>query len=223
MEDILNFLRSVQRNNNREWFNANKDLYLNAKQKFDNIAQEIIYGVGEFDASCRNLTLKDCTYRFYRDTRFSKDKTPYKTHFGVYVCPKGKKSMWAGYYFHIEPQGANYLGTHMLGCGSYMPDNSMLRCIREEIFSNGENYLSCIKKAKDFYLCKEPALKKLPKEIPTSKYDEYIKLKTQLLEMDIDENFLMDKNLVKNVVKEFKSCYDFVSFINNAISFVGNY
>ncbi|MBR1626981.1 MAG: DUF2461 domain-containing protein [Bacteroidales bacterium] len=244
MKDILDFLRLVKVNNNREWFHANKDLYLNAKEKFENIAQGILTEIQKFDASCRHLTLSDCVYRFYRDTRFSKDKSPYKTHFGVYVCPKGKKSLWAGYYFHIEPDEITEnseimddsgnkskevlatltMPTHSLLCaGTYMPDNPMLRSIREEIFTNGEEYIKTIKKAKGFYLCNEPALKKLPKEIPSGKYDEYIKLKAQLLEMDIDDKFLMQKDIVKAVAKEFRKTYDFVSFINNAVSYTGNY
>ena len=230
MKDILEFLRLIRINNNREWFHSHKDLYLNAKEKFENVAQSLIVEVGKFDTSCRHLTLSDCIYRFYRDTRFSKDKTPYKTHFGVYICPKGKKSLWAGYYLHIEPNeiienfSANTMPTHSILCaGAYIPDNQMLQTIREDIFTNGDEYLKCIDKAKNFYLCKEPSLKKLPKDIPTSKWDEYIKLKSHLLEMDIDEDFLLQKDLVKRVAKEFKTCYDFISFINNSISYIGNY
>lgn len=230
MKDILDFLRLIRLNNNREWFRANKDMYLHAKEQFESLAQELLTQVQEFDASCRELTLQDCLYRFYRDTRFSKDKTPYKTHFGVYICPKGKKSMWAGYYFHIEPGYTSPTPStmamptnHLLACGAYMPDNPMLRAIREEIFTNGEDYVKSVKKAKNFYLCKEPALKKLPKEIPSGKYDEYIKLKAHLLEYDIDENFLMQKDVVTQVAKEFKTTYDFVTFINNAVSYTGNF
>ena len=222
MEEILNFLRLVRVNNNREWFHANKDLYLAAKDKFESLAKEILAGVQAFDASCRELDLSDCLYRFYRDTRFSKDKTPYKTHMGVYICPKGKKSMWAGYYFHIEPE-SDYLGSHMLCCGAYMPDNEMLKVLREDIFTNGEEYVKAVKQAKHFTLCSEPSLKKLPKEFAESPYGEYNKLKAHLLQLDVNTQFLMQDNLAQNVVKEFKTCRNYVAYLNRAFSFTGNY
>ena len=74
----------------------------------------------KFDPLTRGLTLKDCTYRFYRDTRFSPDKSPYKRHFGLFICPNGKKSGLAGYYFHVEGENAEYLGHNGLYPGMYM-------------------------------------------------------------------------------------------------------
>ncbi len=223
MEEILSFLNLVKDNNNREWFNKNKDLYLQAKSSFENIAQQILTGVQQFDSSCKALTLKDCLYRFYRDIRFTKDKSPYKTHFGVYICPKGKKSMWAGYYFHIEPKGQNYLGGSMIACGSYNPDTSMLNSVRMDLIAQGDKYLHGIKQAKGFFLCQEPTLKSLPKGFPSSKYDNLVKLKTFLLEKDIEEPYLYKKDLVHNVVKDMHSCYEFVSLLNESFSFSGNY
>jgi len=230
MKEILEFLRLIKVNNNREWFNENKNLYLVAKEHFENIAVKIIEGVKEFDNSCKSLTLKDCTYRFYRDVRFSKDKSPYKTHFGVFVCPNGKKSSWAGYYFHIEPfmiennlSNTSFLSNSAIICGTYNPNNDMLEMIRGDILQNGKDYINSIKKAKGFHLSNEQSLKKLPRNIESSKYDKYIKLKAHLLEMNIDENFLMQDNVVEAVVDKFKSCYDFVSFLNNSISYMGNY
>ena len=101
MKEIIDFLEKINVNNNREWFNEHKEEYKEAQNAFNEIAQKIILGVNEFDTRCQNLSLKDCTYRFYRDIRFSKDKSPYKNHFGVFVCSGGKKSMKAGYYFSM--------------------------------------------------------------------------------------------------------------------------
>jgi uncharacterized protein (TIGR02453 family) len=230
MKEILEFLRLIKVNNNREWFNENKNLYLTAKEHFDNIANQIIEGVKQFDSSCKDLTLKDCTYRFYRDVRFSKDKSPYKTHFGVFVCPKGKTSSWAGYYFHIEPTiikeettNPSFPSNSILCCGTYNPDNLMLEIIRENILLYGKNYINAINKAKGFHLCTESSLKKLPRNVESSKYDKYIKLKAHLVEMNLDEKFLMQDNVTDLVVEKFKSCYDYVSFLNESISYIGNY
>ena len=133
MEEILKFLDDVLHNNNRPWFQEHKKQYQTAQANFNALAEQIITGVQKFDDNCKGLTLKDCTYRFYRDTRFSPDKRPYKTHFGVFVCPEGKKSMLSGYYFHMEAKESEYLGHNMLCTGMYMPDTTMLKTIRDEI------------------------------------------------------------------------------------------
>ena len=142
MEEILTFLDDVLHNNNRPWFQEHKKQYQTAQANFNALADQIIAGVQKFDDNCKGLTLKDCTYRFYRDTRFSPDKRPYKTHFGVFVCPEGKKSMLSGYYFHLEAKESEYLGHNMLCTGMYMPDTTMLKTIRDEILFNRAQRLS---------------------------------------------------------------------------------
>ena len=99
MEEILQFLRDLSRNNNKEWFTAHKEQYQKVLGQWHAFCEELIQAVGKYDSDIAALTIKDCTYRIYRDTRFSNDKTPYKTHFGVFMSKGGKKSMHAGYYF----------------------------------------------------------------------------------------------------------------------------
>lgn len=176
MKQVLEFLRELRANNNREWFTANKMRYVTVNKIVDSFAEQLIAGIGSFDPSVRGLTVRDVTYRIYRDARFSHDKTPYKTHFGVYVCPGGKKSGNPGYYFHIEPQGvmeskggagsnskggaggseivdnesidtAGMIGGHLLDAGIYMPEPAVLKSVRDEILDNGEELLATIKKA----------------------------------------------------------------------------
>ena len=91
---ILAFLKDVAAHNNREWFNSHRDRYEEARTAFEKIVEELILHIGQFDESVRHLQVKDCTYRFYRDTRFSEDKSPYKRHLGAYINAHGKKSFW---------------------------------------------------------------------------------------------------------------------------------
>ncbi len=109
MKEIYSFLSELSQNNNREWFNANKDNYLKIRKTFEDFAQALIERIAQWDddVAASNLSVKDCTYRIYRDTRFSKNKDPYKTHMGIFICKGGKKSPYAGYYLHIEPSGGN--------------------------------------------------------------------------------------------------------------------
>ena len=104
MKETLKFLRDLKRNNNREWFAANRERYEHALQYTRSLTQELIDRIAEIDPSAAMLSVGDCTYRIYRDTRFSPDKTPYKTHIGIFINPPGgKKAPSGGYYFHIEP------------------------------------------------------------------------------------------------------------------------
>lgn len=116
MKEILDFLAELSQNNNREWFNANKEKYLQVREKFEAFAQQLIEKISSWDedVAASQLQVKDCTYRIYRDTRFSKDKVPYKTHMGIFICKGGKKSPNAGYYLHLEPP-ANYVGIQEIG------------------------------------------------------------------------------------------------------------
>ena len=103
LDKTLKFLSDLARNNNRPWFNAHKDRYLEAKAEFEAMVEELIPSLQRLDPELGPLTLSECTYRIYRDTRFSPDKTPYKVHMGAYINRQGKKSPFAGYYVHISP------------------------------------------------------------------------------------------------------------------------
>lgn len=81
---ILQFLKDVSANNNRPWFQEHKDEYLGVKKNFEEGITRAISRIAEFDSSVNNIQVKDTTYRFYRDTRFSNDKSPYKNHIGAF-------------------------------------------------------------------------------------------------------------------------------------------
>ena len=76
MKTVIEFLKELQRNNNRIWFEANRTRYREAAERFAAFVERLIIGIAGFDPSIRNLTVTDCTYRIYRDTRFSPDKSP---------------------------------------------------------------------------------------------------------------------------------------------------
>src|SRR5215470_2969006 len=126
----LKFLKDVKKNNNKPWFEKNKSVYLDAKEDMDNFVEQVIEGFGKIDTDIASLQPKDCTYRIYRDVRFSPDKTPYKTHMGAYLNKGGKKIPTAGYYVHIESGGS------MAGGGLWMPQAPELNKVRQEIDYN---------------------------------------------------------------------------------------
>lgn len=158
MKTILDFLSDLSVNNERTWFEANRDRYKRVKARMDEVAAEFIEAVAAFDPAVKGVKVKDATYRIYRDTRFTKDKSPYKTWFGVYVCPRGKKSGFSGYYMHVEPDQNHY----MLCTGAYCPTAGEIKSVREEIMTEGENFEATIKAATGFEVDWSSALKRMP-------------------------------------------------------------
>lgn len=136
---ILSFLTAVSANNNRPWFQEHKAEYLAAKEDFEAGIAQAITRIAAFDPSIAHITLRDATYRFYRDTRFSPDKSPYKRHLGAYIAAHGKKALHGGYYIHLEP------GHCMLACGSYYLPTPILTACRNEIMANKEEWLRCVR------------------------------------------------------------------------------
>ena len=130
-------------NNNREWFHQHKADYEAARSEWERGVGQAIARIASFDAEVAPLTVKDCTYRFYRDTRFSADKSPYKNHFGAYICAKGKKALRGGYYIHMEPEQC------LLAVGSYWLPTNILTACRNELMTNEEEWLRCVEN-KDF-------------------------------------------------------------------------
>lgn len=97
--EILDFLKRLSENNTREWFQEHKNEYQNAQSSFENLLADIIARISLFDESISHVRPHDCTYRIYRDVRFSADKSPYKNHIGGYINARGKKSNHCGYYY----------------------------------------------------------------------------------------------------------------------------
>ena len=93
---ILAFLKNIAANNNREWFQEHKSEYETVKKEFEAGVEDVITTLTTIDSEIAHLKVKDCTYRFYRDTRFSSDKSPYKRHLGAFICAKGRKALRGG-------------------------------------------------------------------------------------------------------------------------------
>ena len=128
---VINFLTALKANNNRAWFQQNKPQYETARNLVSAfLDQQFIPGILHFDTAVAGLSAKQCMFRIYRDVRFSKDKTPYKTYFGSYVASGGRKSQFCGYYLHLEPDNCFVAG------GAYCPKGEILKKIRQEIYYN---------------------------------------------------------------------------------------
>lgn len=220
MKSILAFLNQIKENNSKEWLDAHRAEYQAATQAFNLLVEKLITGISEFDPSLKGITVKNCTYRFNRDIRFSANKMPYKTHFGAFICPNGKNSGYSGYYFHIEPAGSGYLNGSMLCTGIYSPLPVVLKSIREEIYLNGDNFESAVREAKSFVLEDNQALKKVPRGYPADyKYAEYLKMKNPSVYKRVDDAFLFSDQFVENALAAFRETVSFNTLLNKAVQF----
>lgn len=220
MEDVMTFLNGVLVNNNRPWFQEHKDLYQKAQSRINEMAVELIDGISKFDPSIKNLGVSDCTYRIYRDIRFSPDKRPYKTHMGIYVCPQGKKSGLAGYYLHFEGDGAEYIGCNGLFTGLWNPDKKTLKSVREDICYDGAAFEEAMAKAVHFSLDTSCSLTKTPKDFPKdSPYDYLLRLKQYNLVQKLPEGMLHSEHLVEWALEEFRTSCEFNALLNKAALF----
>ena len=223
MKEIIDFLRDLSCNNNKEWFNANKLRYQQVLSLWQDFCGELIKKVGQYDPDIARLTVKDCTYRIYRDTRFSADKSPYKTHFGVFLSKGGKKSMHAGYYFHVGTgMGEAYPHCHMIASGNYCFEPRVIKMIREDISFDWEEFKTDVLDAADasFKVAMDGALKRVPKEYPAdAPYADFMRLKSFSLVTYLDDDFILQSDLVSRVSELFKSVKPFNDFINRAVDF----
>lgn len=211
----LDFLKEIAINNNREWFNDNKDKYISARNAFESMVQELIQRIALFDDSVKYLTVKDCTYRFYRDIRFSPDKSPYKRHFGAYINPKGKKAFHGGYYMHLEPDNC------MIAGGAYCLPGNILNAVRESICMQPETYHNIVS-GKDFSrlfpTIGEEHLKNIPKGFPKDfKYPEYLKCKDYSCFKAVGNDFFNQAEWLEKTSDAFRIMKPFLDFVNEAI------
>lgn len=217
---VFDFLKLIQKNNNREWFNDNKNIFIEAQSDFQNFTEELIAEMGKFDEHILKIDAKKSLLRIYRDTRFSKDKTPYKTYFGASLG-MGKMNTKAGFYLHVEP------GKSFLGSGIYLPDSPILKEIRKEISVFKDEFLTSIedKDFKKYYgkLDQEHKLKNIPqgfeKDNPMC---QFLKLKSFIGVHNMTDKDLMEKNAVKNVSKIFEAAKPLNDFLDTSISNIQN-
>jgi len=213
----LKFLKDIKKHNNKPWFEKNKSLYLVAKEDVEHFIEQVIAGLGKTDAEIAGLQPKDCTYRIYRDVRFSKDKTPYKIHMGAYLNKGGKKMPTAGYYLHLEP------GRNMIGGGLWMPQAPELNKVRQEIDYSFQEWTGILgnkvfKKNFPDRLDTEDMLSRPPKGYTDDNpaIDD-LKLKSFIVTRMLTDAEVQSKAFLKEVVKTFESMKAFVYFLNRAL------
>jgi len=215
----LKFLKGLQKNNNKPWFEKNRPAYEDAKADFAQFIQTVIDKHGKKDDGIKDLKAKDCVFRINRDVRFSKDKSPYKNNFGASINRGGKKSVYAGYYFHCQP------GEAFVGGGLWIPMPPDLKKVRQEVDYCFDEFEKIIGSKKfisvygDLIKDGETSLVKVPqgfeKDNPAA---EYLKLKSFIAMKKLDDATLTSKDLVQTTLGAFETLYPLLMFLNRALA-----
>lgn len=215
-KETLDFLKNLAKNNNRDWFQANKKSFDTAQDNMTAFAGYLIGEIGKFDSAVAELDPKTCVFRIYRDVRFSKDKSPYKINLGAYIAPGGRKSMQPGYYFHLQP------GASFIAGGKHMPDGGECLKIRNAIAKNTAEFMKVVDK-KSFHDAFDElsgdSLKSAPKGFdPDHKAIKYLKLKEFMAWTELkNDKALLDPAFPKQLVKLTKEMFPLVAFLRKAL------
>jgi len=215
-KSTVDFLKELASNNNRDWFQANKKAFDTAQDNMTAFAGFLIGEIGMLDREVADLDPKSCVFRIYRDVRFSKDKSPYKTNLGAYISPGGRKSMQPGYYFHLEP------GRSFVAGGKHIPDGPELLKIRNAIAKDTADFLKIVEKKsflEAFGRMSGDALKSAPKGFDADhKAIEYLKLKEFMAWTEFkNEKLLLSPDFPNNLIKMMKEMYPLVAFLRKAL------
>lgn len=211
----LEFLTQLGENNNKPWFDAHRTEFEAAKENTEAFVNELKNAMREIEPALAEQKAKDMMFRIYRDVRFSKDKIPYKDHFGVYLSRAGKKAPDAGYYMHIQP------GKSFLAGGMWMPESKLLKAVRQEVDYNFKEFSGILNAAafkKQFKGLEGEQLKTLPQGYTADNPAiEYLKMKSFIVSTHIPDADLTSKSAASKAVKTFALMKPLVDFLNRTL------
>lgn len=208
------FLKDLSKHNNRDWFTANKDRYLTELNAIELFAESLLREMNKHDV-IETINGKKSLHRIYRDVRFSKNKTPYNTHWGG-SFKRASKARRGSYYFHLSP------GNSFIACGFWGPEPKDLKRIREE-FSYDDKAFRKITSAKSFMTTfgtlQGEQLKTCPQGFdPNSKAIDLLRYKQFLLIKHFDDKEVLADDFVKKVNEVFKKTRPFLDYMSEVLT-----
>lgn len=214
----FDFLKDLVENNNREWFQVNKERYEAARQNVIDFAAKLLKQLHKVDPGVDEaLDPKKCVMRIYRDIRFRKDKTPYKNNFGISFPTRGLKLGGAEYYIQIQP------GNSFVAGGYWMPEAAHLKLIRQEIDYNGADLAKIIDNPEFVQLFgdfrKQEQLKTVPKGYDADNENiELLKLKSFVAFHQLKDGDMLKKDAVEHIALLCSKIHPLNVFLKNALA-----
>ena len=215
--EALTFLRNLARHNDRVWFNERKAVYESElKEPMLAVIRRITDAMMEF-APNHVRPAEKSLFRIYRDTRFSNNKLPYKTHVAAWWSHMGmQKTSGAGYYFQVSPKGV------VIAAGAYMPEKEQLAAIRNWLLNNHVQFRRLLQKPavrKTFTEFEGEALTRPPKGFPCDHPAmDLIKCKQWGLSTTLHAKTALEKNFAQTLIRHFKLLAPLVDALNTPIA-----
>jgi uncharacterized protein (TIGR02453 family) len=219
VRDLTQFLAELAENNNRAWFVMNKPRYDILRAEFLELTTQLIAGIAKFDPAVADCNPKKALFRINRDMRFSKDKSPYKTHFSAAITASGLKKPSQGggpaYYFHVDADGML-----LIAGGEYLPPPDRLRAIRRHVIEDSAGFTKVLKnrKLKETFggLQEEGKLARPPKGFDAEHpHIESIKLKSFIVWKETSLKKKIPADLKKDILSAFKDAYPLIAWLRD--------
>ncbi|MBC2869996.1 DUF2461 domain-containing protein [Bittarella massiliensis] len=217
MEEMLSFLRELEEHNDRDWFHAHEEGYRQATAAFEQLVGELNLALHQGDPEIPLAAPKTLTFKLMRDTRFSRDKSPYNPSFRAHIGPKGKLPVPVGYYLFLRPGGRSFLGGGLFA--DMFRDATTL--VRDAIAAQGERWEEILA-APDFrahFTVGGSALKNVPRGYdPDHPQAQYLKNKSWYLEYPLGDEQLLAPDFVDFAAALFLKMRPFGAFLNEALA-----
>lgn len=215
MNEILLFLRQLAANNNKEWMDANRSQYQQARAVFQGLVADLLLQMVELEPEMGSLRPQDCIFRQNRDIRFSANKSPYKIHMAAYFAVGGKKSEGPGYYLHLQS------GESFVGGGIYWPSAERLKKIRQEIDYSGQELEAIVDAPsfkKHFGEIEGEKLKTSPKGYSRDHpYIELLRMKSFIAGRPLSDQEISSPDLRTKVMESFRLLKPMNDFLTRAV------
>lgn len=213
---MLDYLADLQCNNCKEWYTEHKEERKAAEAEFEKLIQDLQLKISEFDQEITYFEPKSLTFKLVRDTRFSKDKSPYNPAFRAHISKMGKLPIPVGYFLYIQPNGQSFLGAGLFA--DMFSDATTM--VRDYIEAHSTEFKSIITNA-DFmrnFEVKGSKLKNVPKKYNSDcEMAEYLKYKSWFLEFPLTDDEIMDENFFEVALTKFVLMKPFNDFLNKAL------
>ena len=215
LKPVLDFLNGLKKHNNKAWFDEHRAAYETAKTNFENFVDQLIIQYGEIE-DLGGITAKDCVMRIYRDTRFSKDKSPYKTNMGATIAPGGKKSSSLGYHLHMQPDNET-----LIAGGLYMPTPEQLASFRAAIDQDAAPFKAIIndKEFKKYFGTLDgEKVKTVPQGYTRDHPDiELLRFKQVVVVHHLSDEMVLSPKFSTQTIKTFTAMKPFLDYLNSIL------
>lgn len=219
LTNLVDYLIELKANNNRAWFEANRQQYDGLRARFMELTDGIIGKCRAFDGELAGATAKSCVFRINRDIRFSSDKSPYKTQFSAVISSAtGQKEYTSGGYYY----SVSWDDSLMIGAGSWQPPSEALTKIRESISRDGKRFASIVNDpvtARSFGEFEGDPLKSMPRGYSADHpYAQYLRYRSFTVGHTEQASSLPDDKIAGHIAGLMRHAYPLVSYLREVVA-----